>query len=384
MAHPTKVKDTQFFSTIRNVLMILFQAIVMVSLIALFIVVIWGRYSFSAPAYVIVAVTLLPYLFGIQLFLLLVLICLNRKRKVPVVLTLIVLIIGFLLWGNQWLPNSERKHDGEEALRLLSWNVQRVGQYHSGGRSISEIEACISDLIKDAEPDVMIFLEITDLQLNSILMQLEAEDNQTPWIDYHGTGKRSRSGLACVVNAKSNWQIIQEKNLDLPPGWKYLFVELSNSEKDPPLVLNLIALHLIPPGITEQDVRLFSRGPKEGIINWLKNLFRMTRRLEHHTRIQGLQAQKAIKMIKNLKDPTIIAGDFNSTPDNALHRNMRRIMNDTWLHGGYGFGTTRNWMNRLPLRIDYIYSSKQISINKSEVLTNDCADHAAVISEFSF
>ncbi|MGB3977309.1 MAG: endonuclease/exonuclease/phosphatase family protein [bacterium] len=354
------------------------------SMITSFIVIIWGRYSLAAPAYVIVAVTLLPYLYGILLLLSLILTGLHRKRKMPAVLTLVLFLTGFYLWGTQWLPALKKKGAGEYGLQLLSWNVQRVGEYHSGGRSIPEIEACISELIVDAEPDVMIFLEITDLQLNRILMQLEAEDDQTPWIDYHGTGKRSRSGLACVVNSRSDWRIIQEKDLDLPPGWKYLFVELCNSEKNPPLVLNLIALHLMPPGIAEKDFRLLSKGPKEGIINWLKEIFRMTRRLEHHTRIQGLQAEKAIKLIKNLKDPTIIAGDFNSTPDNALHRNMRRIMNDSWLHGGYGFGATRYWMNRLPLRIDYIYSSKQISISKSNVFENDCADHAAVVTEFSF
>jgi len=76
----------------------------------------------------------------------------------------------------------------------------------------------------------------------------------------------------------------------------------------------------------------------------------------------------------------IIAGDFNSTGDAALNVKMREHLNDTWLKAGSGLGATRYWGDFLPLRIDYIYATKDFSMYDSSTIPADCSDHLPVVS----
>ena len=59
----------------------------------------------------------------------------------------------------------------------------------------------------------------------------------------------------------------------------------------------------------------------------------------HGQRVQRAQSDQAIALLHRmgrLKDPTLVAGDFNSTRDAALHVGLRRHLTDTWERAGLG------------------------------------------------
>ncbi|MFT5683272.1 MAG: endonuclease/exonuclease/phosphatase (EEP) superfamily protein YafD, partial [Myxococcota bacterium] len=84
---------------------------------------------------------------------------------------------------------------------------------------------------------------------------------------------------------------------------------------------------------------------------------------------QSEQAQAVKDLVSGFSDPTIIAGDFNSTPDSAIHHDLRRVFTDSWDAAGWGFGSTRT-VGMLPMRIDYIYTTD--ALRTRHVDTFDC------------
>lgn len=79
--------------------------------------------------------------------------------------------------------------------------------------------------------------------------------------------------------------------------------------------------------------------------------------------------------------PVLIAGDFNDTPQSYSYRVVARRLQDSFLRGGSGFGTT--FAGSIPgLRIDYIFGSEALTFLSHRVVKTDYSDHYPVIARF--
>jgi endonuclease/exonuclease/phosphatase family metal-dependent hydrolase len=112
---------------------------------------------------------------------------------------------------------------------------------------------------------------------------------------------------------------------------------------------------------------------------------------------QGVVARKesAKLMVKKIqeiagKTPVICAGDFNSTPDSEQIQTMQTLLSDSRLvtqtppYGPYGTFNGFKFDSPLDNLIDYIFVSKQVSILKYGVLTDNVdrrypSDHLPVV-----
>jgi hypothetical protein len=292
-----------------------------------------------------------------------------------------LLISSLFLWGGSLFPHKAIPHDHIEPMKVMVWNVQRMGEFSGTTQSIPQKVTCVSQLIKQESPDLFALLEITYHQLAALQKQLGIPENHCMWSDYYGTGGKSLGGLAtCIFNQEGSLFISRKRQLNLPPSWKYLFIEVQHIQNRKEFPINFLALHIAPPEITDNDIAKILadvfKGRKEGLyraMDLLKNY-------EKQVRLQGTQAVNALQLIEKFQDPTIIAGDFNNTRDAALHVKFRNDLIDTWSAAGFGFGATRHWGNFLPLRIDYIYVTKNFSVQNSQTLSSDCSDHLPVVS----
>jgi exonuclease III len=280
-----------------------------------------------------------------------------------------------------FLPQKEETSKGSRPIHVMVWNVQRMGEYSGETNAVSQRIECVAHVIEKAKPDFLALLEISSYQLFALQTRLKISTTNCMWSDYYGTGQKHFGGLAtCITGQNPSWAISRKRTLNLPPNWKYLFIEVQ-SQYDPSLSpVNFLALHITPPNLTETEVErtvsaLFQR--KQGA---LSQALRMLKEYESQVTLQGIQALSALHLIQKFQDPTIIAGDFNSTRDAALHVSLRKELIDTWSQAGLGFGATRYWGGFLPLRIDYIYVTKDFSVHNSQTISEDCSDHLPVVS----
>ena len=94
------------------------------------------------------------------------------------------------------------------------------------------------------------------------------------------------------------------------------------------------------------------------------------------------QIRKIRKVVDLSPYPVILAGDFNSVPNSYEYYNLGKDLQDAFLVAGNGSSSSFHDY-KVPLRIDYIFSSKSI-IPLSYKVDNSVqlSDHYPVIAEF--
>jgi len=341
----------------------------------------YGRTSLVVPIWVSLGTTVLPYLYLALLGAYVLSYGLLREqteKNIVAGLAALLLLSMVVLWGGRIIPDREQA-SAATSIRLMVWNVQRMGEL---SKPRGQQAKCIADVIRETKPDILALLEITAHQLSDLQREVSISPANCKWSDYYGTGKKRFGGLAaCILQSRLKLTILQRRQLGLPPGWKYLFVEVQPQSSVSTMPVNFIALHVAPPKITEKRIANIISDIIAGNAQGLSDLTDVLADYKKQVVLQGSQVSTALKQIKTFRDPTIVAGDFNSTRDSAIHAELRKNLTDTWSEAGWGFGASRYWGGFLPLRIDYIYVSHEFSVQTSQTIASDCSDHRPIVSE---
>ena len=254
------------------------------------------------------------------------------------------LLAGLVLWGPGLASWGEPAEQDE--LTVLSWNVQRLW-----GDGQSADPGCVRSVIEREQPDVVALMEVSRENLAS-LDGLGLDCVHTPYTSRDGD---RRGGVA--VCGRQGWQASgRGRRFVDGEDWSYLSAEVRRDER----VLNVLAVHLLP-----QHVGM-SASAKE----------RVAAR-------QADQSRALVEHVQRFRDPTVVAGDFNSTRDFWLHAALRERLWDVWERGGLGFGATKHLWGWLPLRIDFVYVSRSIGVHETRVLPDLCSDHQPLASRLS-
>ncbi len=335
----------------------------------------WGRRDLSPPAPLAGLLLVLPLAYGLVLAWFLLESLLARRRLLPAACFACTLLVALMLWGGAWAGYSPVPTG--TGIRVMTWNVARLGEYASYGRkeqAQEEALECVAGVFQQETPDALALMEISSLRLDALSRRLGLDCVQT---DYFGTHSSSAGGLAACVSGSGGWKITRSKPLPLPPDWHYVFTELQKGERR----VNFLAVHFKPFGLSVGDL-------KEGMAElshgrWAR-LLSLAAGLERTAKSQGQQVQELLEIIDSFQDPTVIAGDFNGTRDGAVHVSLRRQMRDAWESAAWGAGATRYLDGWLPLRVDYIYVSRQhFLVNSARLRDEGCSDHKAVLADLS-
>lgn len=322
----------------------------------------------------ILAILVLPWAHRITLMVLSLLALALRHR-----LGLLLLLLNLLLTlGVRGCPRLGSAAAGAPRLDIATWNLGRLGSYSTGDPtrcSIADTTANAIATLREQDADVSVLLEINQTRLSGLSESLALDCEH---IDYHGQGVERFGGLAVCAARNGRWSITRSRSLPLPPGWRYVFAELSDGEH----LVNVLALHLTPYGVTmpvlEDAVRDALRGDRRALRSALGTM-------ERSVAEQSRQMAAVIELVAGFNDPTIIAGDFNATPDSAMHAALRQELTDAWQAAGWGLGATRT-VGILPLRIDYIYTTQRLRPEQAETFDctcspdRACSDHSGLIS----
>lgn len=294
-----------------------------------------------------------------------------RKTQRHKVILISILAIIFVSYTDHWISYGPSPSQDNTRIKVITWNVQRLGALHDASVESNNLNV-LKDVLDEINADVAVIEEVSYRQLNRILQAMGLKSSQALWTNYYSG---SKGGLAVILLNNVDWEISNKQVADLPPSWKCSMTELRHSNGQ---TINVLGVHISPPKVSDREVKTSVKKMLKGERSGIKTILR---RYVHQNNIQNRQLDKVSKMVSQFNDPTIVAGDFNSTNQLPLHKKMRATLSDAWLEGGNGMGATRYWGNIIPFRIDYIYTTNDFNITKTQVGSAKFSDHNPVISE---
>lgn len=301
-----------------------------------------------APGFTLTAsLFLLPHFVAAHTLLVFALWTIWPDRRILPVAGGSTLLLGAGLWVSS-LASWAVEAPGD-VMRVASWNVQRLwGLEEDRERALG----CVVDTLSREDPEVLTLLEVSRADVDDLAAALALRCVHAP---YYATNDANQGGLA--VCARSDLQIrgSRQRFVDSEDWW-YAFAEVTRGTQ----TFNVLAVHLWPYRLGAG--RSFTRDVAHG---------------------QANQSRALLERVARFNDPTIVAGDFNSTRDFYLHTQLRGLLQDTWEVGGIGFGATKHVKGVVPLRIDYVYATERFQVHDSRVGQVDCSDHRPVITDVS-
>lgn len=300
-----------------------------------------------APVWVIVPITFRVYWFVPILPLAAWAVIARRWRfHVP---ALIGAAAFFVLYGAQLAPRLPG--DSAAGFTVMTYNVQRCYKGIEG----------VLGAVRDADSDVLALQETgcPEPDKEDLISRLESElgyaCNFSPYYEHE-----TSAGVAVCIQTPMVISNVQRRTYHSEGQWSFLFSEMSIGGR----TVNVVVPHLVAFGISDthpvrEHRRIWNR------LNWASRW--------HHR-----ETAELLRLVATFKDPTIMAGDFNSTPGQAIHWRMRHSMTDAFRARGSGLGATFRF--GLPIRIDYVYLSSELEPLAAEVGPAGASDHRPVIA----
>lgn len=293
----------------------------------------------------------------------------NRSKRNKMIV-LGILIVCLFKYTDHWISYRPENNEGAVQLKVMTWNVQWLGALNDAENSASNLNKLVAK-IKSDSCDVVILQEISKRQVNRIQSQLNLSSKNIQWSNYFNG---AQGGLVIFLLNKESWKLRSKNTANLPPSWKCAFAEIEHGSGQ---TINILGVHIAPPKVSDDDVKIAAKKLLKGKDSGIRKIIR---RYVRQARKQNQQVDKITQMVNKFKDPTILAGDFNSTCELPLHKILRSSLTDTWIEGGNGIGATRYWAELLPFRIDYIYVTDHFTVSNTLVEKADFSDHNPVTS----
>jgi endonuclease/exonuclease/phosphatase family metal-dependent hydrolase len=104
--------------------------------------------------------------------------------------------------------------------------------------------------------------------------------------------------------------------------------------------------------------------------------------LRHKASLAQEQTVTILRVASSKSAPLLLVGDFNNPPRGRYYHLFSSRYTDAFRASGWGWGYTLT--SRFPYtRIDYIWLSKDIKVQKCEVLNTTVSDHRPLIAEIT-
>jgi endonuclease/exonuclease/phosphatase (EEP) superfamily protein YafD len=336
---------------------------------AVLALIVGGRTVSAPPTPIAASIVFLPYAAAaLAALIVLAWILFPDRRSIPGAL-LTLGAISAAVWGPRW------GGDGPEVegtrVRVMSWNLRRLW----GGPVDGDAMKCAVGAIEQLQPDVLTLLEVSAEDVKKL--QAAVPGMVCAQHSYQEGGGPKTGGLATCTRGEV-WRLKSGEGQRFVDheDWYYVLAEVEHRDR----VFNVLAVHLAPYRYVAKKLLTSVEELKRGEPAKLVDLSRQT---EGVVRGQADQSAALLERVDKFADPTVVAGDFNSTRDSAIHAALRRKLKDTWEVGGLGFGGTVHLFDYVPLRVDYVYASDAFHVTDTVVPVLGCSDHRPVVSNLT-
>lgn len=275
-------------------------------------------------------------------------ICLKKQFLIST----IVLLIG-IQYVTKLYSFSEKKVLLTDDIKIMSYNVRMFNLYN--WIENEGVDQSIYEFINNQKPDILCIQEFNPKAKLGF---------NFPYKYIKRSEKNGQFGHAIF----SKYRIINSESLNFSnSGNNTIFADIVKN-KDTFRVYNV---HL-------ESLKI---NPKNENFNQeISEKLRI--RLENSFKKQANQAELIIQHQKQSNFKSIICGDFNNTAFSYVYKQLKRDKNDAFEIAGQGFGKTYDL--QFPLRIDFILTDKNITVNNFKTFNIDYSDHYPIMARINF
>lgn len=189
------------------------------------------------------------------------------------------------------------------------------------------------------------------------------------------TGYQQTSKDYEIVALNSKTEIMKEEKLATFSNGNAFYADIKFNDK----IIRVVNVYLNPFSFDKQMVK-----PVGDLQEDKAKVKDIVRKLVPTFKIHEKEIVDIRKAIENSPYPVILAGDFNSVPNSYEYYELGKGLTDAFVEVGRGSSTSFHDY-KFPIRIDYIFTSKEIKpvsyrVDRSVKLS----DHFPVVAEFKF
>ena len=274
------------------------------------------------------------------------------KLKKQLLISLLVLVVGYISFGSLYRFSSSNNETYDGQLDVMNFNVRLFNLYNW----IPEkgIETDILDFLKDKSPDVLSIQEYhphKNIDLSFFKYKYEKL-----------SGRKTKYGQAIF----SQYPIVNSGSVEFPEtSNNAIFVDIVKGSD----TIRIYNIHLQSMKI-DTKVELNQEDSE-----------RLLKRVEKTFEMQQEQTELFLNHKKQCPYKMIVCGDFNNTAFSYVYKEIKGDLKDAFKEAGNGFGRTYEF-KFFPVRIDYIFYNPEIELTSFKTFDSKLSDHYPIMARF--
>jgi len=274
------------------------------------------------------------------------------KVKKQVLLSFIVLVIGYNYLFALYKFSSSRNINDQENISVMNYNVRLFNLFE--WIEDKDTRYRVSEFIEKTSPDIVCIQEYRKEESLAMKGYYRYEELR---------GNKIKNGQAIFTK----FPIINSGSLGFEnTSNNVIFVDVIKNRD----TLRIYNLHLQSAGIDYRAEKLAEQ-KSENLLNRMSRTFKM----------QQLQTEKFLEHKNECAYPVIISGDFNNTAYSYVYNEfMNNQLQDAFVEAGNGFGRTFDF-KFFPVRIDFIMVDRTFNVNGFKTHDVQYSDHYPIVAK---
>ena len=337
----------------------------------------------------IITILSLGYLPILIVFSIVICIWFFKKKRIAFFLVFILLLGYKALFSTiafHFLKPAWQQEKEPSSIRVLSWNVNRLGSPHNWADTPNSIRHQMLDFILSTNADIICFQDFVLSEgkkpsisfVNNISTIMTKGNYPYHFFPYYFEGDAENYSDKIGVAIFSKYPLIDTGSVKISSLEKSGYIDvLVHSKK-----LRIYAAHLT-------SMSLWPNTKDEAGVEYLKGdstkikAKTIAGKLLMFGKLHASEAKVLKAHMNNSPYPILFCGDINSVPSSYIYRHLSSGLNDTFFQNDFGIGGTYNRI--FPkIRIDVLFHSNQLEVVQFKRSVNDLSDHYPLIADFKW
>lgn len=265
----------------------------------------------------------------------------------------------------------------KDVLRVVHWNVARFIEWKRNNNRGSRIRLKMMDQLKAQNADVLCLVEFfhsTDPiyydNLNHVMNKLGYPYYYFSWDEDGGSQWVGQAIFSKYPIVDSG--LVRYAAPSMPEALIHADIIFNGD------TIRFYTTHLQSVRFRKQDYESLEKIKRQDSL--LKNSKNIFSKLKRGFVYRSYQTSLLKDVIDSTAHPFVLTGDMNDVPNSYTYFNISKNLQDAFLEKGFGVGRTYASISST-LRIDYIFTTKDFSVQQFNRLVRDYSDHYMLVTD---